>query len=67
MKNTRKTKTVTFRVDEKTIDLIEGLYQTKKYKSKGEIVDIAINNMLDHDIFKECLKMMIEKNDKKNS
>lgn len=67
MKNSRKTKTVTFRVDEKTIDLIEGLYQTKKYKSKGEIVDIAINNMFDHEIFKECLKMMIEKNDKKNS
>lgn len=65
MKNSRKTKTVTFRVDEKTIDMIEGLYQTKKYKSKGEIVDFAINNMMDQEIFKECLKLVIGKNEDK--
>lgn len=55
-KNKRITKTVTFRVDEKTIAMIEGLYQTKKFKSKGEIIDIAIDNMLGHGVFKECLK-----------
>lgn len=62
--NKRITKTVTFRVDEKTVDLIEGLYQTKKYKSKGEIVDVAISDLIqnkkDYDIIIKNIELVSE-------
>ena len=37
----------------------------KKYKSKGENVDFAITNMMDQEIFKKCLKLVIGKNEDK--
>lgn len=62
----RETKTVTFRVDKTTVQLIDLLDQSGHYKSKGHIVDTAIrgyaNNQLLGDRIEEMEDCMKESN-----
>ena len=46
--------------------MIEGLYQTKNINQKVKSLILLSINMMDQEIFKECLKLVIGKNEDKN-